>query len=520
MGFMSQLDLSIVVGYFAIVFIIGLVVARKTETGSDLFLAGRSLGFVAIGFSLFASNISSTTIIGLAGAAYKSGIAVSNYEWMAGVVLVFMAAFYIPVYLKSRITTIPEFLELRFNRKVRLYFSAITIFLSVVIDMAGGLYAGGLVIKVFFPAFEVWQTSIILAIIAGLYTAAGGLKAVVYTDVLQAIVLLVGTAMLSYLVFERFDFDWTQATGSLPDGHLSLIRPIDDSNLPWLGTLTGVPILGFWYWATNQYITQRILGAKDLPNARWGAVLGGCLKLIPLFTMVIPGAMALSLFPNLENPDTVFPTLVKEILPSGVVGLVIAGLIAAIMSSVDSQLNSASTLIVCDFVQRDDRKLSEKETARWGRRSTLTLMIVAALFAPLIAHLGGLFAYLQQAFAILVPPVAALFLIGLFWKKGTAQAAFQTLLIGHVLGLVLFILGQVGIWNLHFTITTGIVTGFSLLLFVVISLAKPEIKESGLEHVWNPQLALPTAGLSWYQDYRIYGGIVLLLTAIMLVNFW
>lgn len=251
---------------------------------------------------------------------------------MAGVVLVFLAFFFIPFFIKSRLSTIPEFLERRFDVRSRKYFSGLTIFTSVMIDTAGGLYASTIVLRTVFPELDFVATAFTLAVVAGLYTAVGGLAAVVYTDVLQAIILIFGSTLIAIITFGQFDYSWAQATAQLPDGHLSLIRPMDSPGLPWLGTLISVPVLGFYYWGLNQYIIQRVLGAKDLDNARWGAMLGTALKLLPLFIMVLPGAFALELFPNLSNPDLVFPTLVT-VLPVGIVGLVLAGLIAAIMSS-------------------------------------------------------------------------------------------------------------------------------------------------------------------------------------------
>jgi SSS family solute:Na+ symporter len=514
---LGTLDGAIIAIYFLAVLAIGLVVAFKTRTGDDLFLAGRSLNYGVIGFSLFASNISSTTLIGLAGDAYKSGLAVANYEWMAGVVLALMAVFVIPLYLRTRITTIPEYLEQRFDRRSRLYFSAITIFLSIMVDTAGGLYAGALVLKTFFPDLVVWQTCAVLALVAGVYTAAGGLKAVVYTDVIQAIVLIVGCTVLAVIVFGRLDYDWGKVTASLPAGHLSLLRPLDDPLLPWLGTLIGVPVLGFYYWATNQYIVQRVLGARSVEHARWGANLGGLLKLLPLFIMVLPGAMASLIYPDLPNKDMVFPVLVTRLLPPGLMGLVLAGLIAAIMSSIDSTLNSASTLIVCDFLTPSGGKLEPKQVARYGRITTVVLMVVAAAWAPMIGNFQGLFSYIQQAFSYIVPPVVAVFVIGIFWRGGGARAAFRTLIVGHLICGAVFVMTLSGALKLHFTVIAGLLTLGSMALFTSFAwLGKPEGAPSP-ESLWSPQLA--RAGAPGLADYRLQAGVVLLLTVVMLVLF-
>lgn len=519
---LSPLDVGIIIGYFIIIIVIGVIVSRKTNTGEDLFLAGRSLGWGVIGFSLFASNISSTTLIGLTGQAYQTGISVSNYEWMAAVVLIFMAIFFIPFYIRSKIDTIPEFLERRFDSRSRKYFSVITIFLSIIVDTAGGLYAGAIVVNVFFPDIDIIYTILALGIFAGLYTAAGGLKAVVYTDVLQAVILMFGSSMIAYLMFAEFDFSWSAAIASVPDGNLSMIRPIDDSALPWLGTLIGVPILGFYYWGTNQYIVQRILGARDIKNARWGALLGGFLKLPVLFIMVIPGVFAFSVFPDLTDPDMVFPTMVANMLPIGITGIVLAGLIAAIMSSIDSTLNSASTLITMDFIKPKNPNLSAKQTAKIGRWTTIILMAVACTWAPLIQQFDGIFQYIQEAFAYIVPPVVAIFILGMFWRRGNRHAAFWTLIGGHTLSALIFILVQVDVINIHFTITAGLLTLICCGIFAVTSMMgeKPDTKKIDDVIFKAKDIRPEEPDTPLLKDYRFHSVIVLILTAALVVSFW
>lgn len=510
-------DYLVVITYLAVVMAIGAWVARRTHDDDDLFLAGRSLGWGVIGLSLFASNISSTTLIGLSGAAYASGIAVANYEWMAGLVLAGMAFVVVPIYLRGRIDTVPQYLEQRFGPVSRKYFSAITIFLSIVVDTAGGLYAGALVLDLFFPRLVLWQTCVILALFAGIYTAAGGLKAVVYTDAVQAIILLLGSAFIAMYVFSDYGYSWAAVREAIPADQLSLIRPLDDPQLPWLGTLTGVPILGIWYWSTNQYITQRVLGARNENHARWGATLGGMLKLLPLFIMVIPGAMAVRTFPNLENPDQVYPMMIGELLPVGLTGLVLAGLIAAIMSSIDSTLNSASTLVVKDFNVGSGRVDKEGGMLRVGRITTLVFMAIAAIWAPMIANFGGLFDYLQQAFAILVPPVVAIFVGGLFTDRGDGRTAMTTLIVGHVTAIGLFVLAQLGVWNLHFTITAGIVTLLSYLLFLGLGRVRDPMPE-GVR--WTPDMVPPPEGTPLWKDYRIYAVLSVVITVVSVIAFW
>ena len=532
----ATLDLVIIAGYFAIVGIIGYVVAQRVESGDDLFLAGRSLAWGTIGFSLFASNISSTTLIGLAGDAYRMGIAVSNYEWMAGVVLVFIAIFFVPFFIRSGLTTIPEYLERRFDVRSRKYFSALTIFTSVIIDTAGGIYAGTLVIKTFFPdllpglgpEMDFYATCFILALIAGIYTAAGGLAAVVYTDILQAVILLVGSVFIAGITFSEFNFSWAQATAQLPEGHLSLMRPMGSEGLPWLGTLVGVPILGFYYWGLNQYIVQRILGGRNLQNARWGAMLGGFLKLLPLFIMVLPGAFALQLYPDLANPDQVFPTLVTDLLPIGIVGLVMAGLIAAIMSTIDSTLNSASTLITIDFIKPQWPDLSPKQVGNVGRITTVILMLFAAVWAPQIREFPGLWSYIQSVLSYLVPPVVAIFLLGVFWPRTNGNGAFATLLGGHALSIAVFLCAQDGILfeealiDLHFTIIAGILTAVCIGMLVVFSLTLGEApaEEKIDDLTWANRALSEESSPVWYKNYRVHATVVLSLTVVMIIVFW
>lgn len=537
----ATLDLVVIALYFIVVLGIGLWIASKTKTGEDLFLGGRSFGWGIIGLSLFASNISTTTLIGLSGAAYTTGIVDSVYEWLSGVPLIISAAIFVPLYIKSRITTIPEFLELRFDRRSRLFFSAITIVTSILVDTAGGLYAGSLVLQIFFPDLILWQTSLVLAVVAGLYTAFGGLKAVVYTDAIQAIVLIVGCSVLTYLMFERMDFDWGKVIASAPEGHFSVVRDLDHPSLPWTGLILGVPILGFWYWSTNQYIVQRVLGAKDVRNARGGVMLAGFLKIIPLFIMVIPGAMAISLLPGLENGDQVLPRAILTILPVGMVGLVLAGLIAAIMSSVDSTLNSASTLVVKDFIDSrghratmtsnmvdgksvvTDRRgsLTEAKVVRYGRITTVILMLIAAFWAPMIQYFPGVWSYLQQMFSIIVPPVVVVFLVGVFYKRGNGAGAFWTLVGGTALGVLLFVLGQVDVWPFHFTTNVGLMVAVSTVIFVVVSEATPAPEAAEIaELVYRPGLLDTDEGATGLADWRVQATLLAVLMGSLLAYFW
>jgi len=495
---MTQLhaaDYAVLAAYVVVVIVVCIRVARSSPDADELFLAGRSLGWGVVGLSLFASNISSTTLIGLPGAAWQSGIAVANYEWMAALVLLFSTFTVVPVFLGKRITTIPELLEQRFDSRMRRYLSAVSVFLSIVLDTAGSLYAGAIVLMQFIPGLSLVPTCIGIAVFTGLYTAAGGLRAVAYTDALQSTVLLVGSLVLAWIVFGEFDHSWSKVHDAVGSEHLSLIRPLDDPDLPWLGTLIGLPLLGFYYWTMNQYVSQRLLGARNMGAAGYGALLAAGLKLLPLFLMVMPGAMAAVLLPDLERADAVFPQLVAHYAPVGIAGLIVAGLLAAIMSSIDSALNSASTLITLDFVQHGKPDMEAHRLARIGRIVTGILVAVAALWAPMIDRFPGLFAYLQQGFTFVATPLVATFILAFLTRKIGASAAFFGTLTGHAISAIWFVLSLQGAITLHFTIAAGVILVITMLACAIWAalLREPPLQSNPLS---GPREAIP-AGVRW-----------------------
>ncbi|WP_420464684.1 sodium:solute symporter family transporter [Panacagrimonas sp.] len=512
MGVLHPLDYGVLAAYVVFVIVVGVLVARRSPDSDELFLAGRSLGFGVVGLSLFASNISSTTLIGLPGAAWEHGIAVANYEWMAALVLVFSAVFVVPMLLRHRVTTIPQWLEQRFDARMRKYLSGVAIFLSVVLDTAGSLYAGAVVLDLFVPGLTLGWTCAGIAVFVGLYTAAGGLRAVAYTDVMQVIVLMAGSLMLTVIVFGEFDYSWANVKAAIPDDHLSLIRPLDDAALPWLGTLIGLPVLGFYYWTMNQYVSQRVLAARDQAAAGYGALLAAFLKLLPLFLMVLPGAMAISLLPDLDRADSVFPALIAEYAPVGLAGLILAGLLAAIMSSIDSALNSASTLISVDFVLPRRPNTTPQQLAFIGRGVTFGLVAFAAVWAPAIDNFPGLFAYLQQGFAYVTPPLVAVFLLGVFTQRLGARGALYATLCGHAVSAAWFVATQMGLLDVHFTIVAGGLFLFTLAVAWGWSVTLGESANAGVGYV-RGAIALP-AGVK-------AGALGLLaLTVTLVLAFW
>src|SRR3984893_1409073 len=378
---LSVLDWCVVAAYVGGLIVLGLLLSRRHFAPVDFFLASRATQWPVIGLALLASNMSSTALVGLAGGAYAMGISVYDYEWSAIVILVFFCLFLLPSIIRSQTYTMPEFLERRYDRRVRLHFALLTLFLNIVVDSAGVLYSGSLVCQLLFPGWPLGLIVALLAGTAGVYTTLGGLRAVIYTEAVQAVVLMLGALMISIGAFSGAG-GWHAVMTGVNPAAISLIRPVGDPGVPWPGLVLGIPLLGFYYWCTNQTIVQRMLSAKSIDHARWGALFAGLFKMPGLFLIVLPGTCALLLFPKLPRPDLVYPNLILQLLPAGLVGLVVAGFVAATMLSIASMLNSASTLITMDVVKQLKPNLSDAKVVRIGRVSTVGLLVVAVAWAP------------------------------------------------------------------------------------------------------------------------------------------
>ncbi|MBU2958799.1 sodium:solute symporter [Paracoccus sp. 1_MG-2023] len=485
------IDYAIVAIYFIAIVAHGLHVSRKNKGGAEeYFLAGRSLPWYLIGFSLFASNMSGSSFVGLMGGAYDNGIVIYNYEWTAAFVLILFAIFILPSYLRAKVTTVPEFLEARYDVRSRRAFSLFTILAILFIDSAGALYAGGLVISNVTEYLNLWTAVAVLALVAGIYTILGGLSAVVVTDTVQAILLIVAAAVLFWLGLDKIG-GWEAMFADLPEDKQHLILPANEDFLPWTG-IWGVILLGFYYFAINQFVVQRTLGARDLKQGQIGAIFAGFLKLPNLFLLILPGLIALKLYPDLETPDLAFPTLAFELMPIGIRGLIMAALIAAIMSSLDSAMNSAATLVVKDFVL-PMKAVSEKRQVQLGRLVTGAVMIFGALYAPMIAGFESLFSYFQSSLSYVVPTIVVVYILGLFipWLNG--NGAFWTIVFGLVVGVPLFIAKEVtSIWadiglpDIHYTIMSSIMMAIGIALHMGISAAtRRPAKENTRDLVWS-----------------------------------
>ncbi|WP_020530928.1 sodium:solute symporter [Flexithrix dorotheae] len=555
---LGWIDISIMLIYIIAMIWYGLKHAKQSNS-EDYFLAGRNMTWPIVGISLFAANISSTTLIGLAGDAYSTGISVFNYEWSAVVILVFFSMFFLPFYLKSKVYTMPEFLEKRFDSRSRYYFSFTTLIGNVLIETAAPLYIGSLIFEQVFPTIPGSVIIIILAVAAAAYTIPGGLSSVVHTEVIQAILLIIGSIILTYMTFEAVG-GWGNvmaameskfAAGDLknsPEDMLSLIRPMDDPGVPWTGLITGVPILGFYFWANNQFMVQRVLSARNLDQGRKGALFGGLLKLPVILIMVLPGTMAIAMpehiFPALDNPDLVYPALVFNLLPVAIKGLVLAGLLAAMSSSISATLNSASTLITMDFVSKLRPGMTSKQLVRAGQIATVILVILAASWAPNIKNFDSLFKYLQIVLAYIAPPVVAAFLLGLFWKRANGTGAFAGFIFGFIAGILLIqngdtlaagvheVFPKLALYNketatyyIHFLhIATGLFFACVLVIILVSLVTAPPPAEKIAEMTYKKDIFTEETrelkGKPWYENYRTLSIILLLITAVVVGIFW
>jgi len=433
------------------------VVKQKTETSVDYFLAGRDATWLAIGASIFASNIGSEHLVGLAGAGASSGMAMAHWEMHAWVILI-LGWVFVPFYSRSKVFTMPEFLEKRYNRGARSFLSIISLVSYVLTKVAVTVYAGGIVFKQVFGIESMfgidffWISAVGLVILTGIYTVLGGMKAVLWTSVLQTPVLLLGSIAVLIIGLIKVG-GWSEVmeicravpANDYGDTMVNLIRSHRDPEFPWTGVILGSAIIGFWYWCTDQYIVQRVLSAKNQKEARRGTIFAGYLKLTPVFIFLIPGMIAYALnqkgIIHLPSSDSAFAVLVKELLPVGFKGLVVGGLLAALMSSLASLFNSSATLFTVDFYKHFRPQASESELVRVGRIATATIVILGILWIPVMKGLGKvLYAYLQDVQSLLAPGIAAAFLLGIASKKTTPKAGFIGLITGFVLGMTRLVL--------------------------------------------------------------------------------
>ena len=447
----QTLDWVVLGIYFLILIVVAVWVAlQRNKNTEDYFLAGRNVGWFVIGASIFASNIGSEHVVGLAGTGFSSGTPLAHYELHAWIVLL-LGWLFLPFYMRSGAFTMPEFLEKRFDSRSRWFLSVFSLFAYVLTKVSVTIYAGGIVVSELLN-LDFWIGAIGIVVFTGIYTIIGGLKAVVYTETLQTVVLILGSVIITYLGFQEVG-GWNELTKTVTDvspDHFNMWRPINDPDFPWTGLLIGGTIVGIWYWCTDQYIVQRTLAANNIMIGRRGAIFGAYLKLLPILIFLIPGIIAYAL--TIQNPemfnvidsngieraDRAFPMLVTTLLPVGIKGLVAGGLMAALMSSLASVFNSCSTIFTIDIYKKIKPEKSEKYLVNIGKIATLVIVVLGIAWIPIMEKIGGgvMYQYLQNVQAYIGPPVTAVFLLGILWKRINAQASIVTLSAGLVLLIV------------------------------------------------------------------------------------
>lgn len=457
---MQLLDWIVIALFFvALVGIIWWVVRQKQNNAADYFLGGKDATWIAIGASIFASNIGSEHLIGLAGSGAASGMAMAHWEIQGWMILI-LGWVFVPFYSRSMVYTMPEFLERRYNSASRTILSLISLISYVLTKVAVTVYAGGLVFQQVFGIDTLWGidffwiAAIGLVLITALYTIFGGMKSVLYTSVLQTPILLLGSLIILVLGLKELG-GWDQMmsicsqvkVNEYGDTMTNLIRDNRDAQFPWLGALIGSAVIGFWYWCTDQFIVQRVLSGKNERESRRGTIFGAYLKLLPVFLFLIPGMIAFALhqqsgsfLPLLAsgnlNTDAAFPTLVAKLLPAGVKGLIVCGILAALMSSLASLFNSSAALFTIDFYQRYRPNTDPKKLVRIGQAATVVIVALGILWIPIMRSIGDvLYLYLQDVQSVLAPGIAAAFLMGICWKRTSAQGGMWALISGLVIGL-------------------------------------------------------------------------------------
>ena len=514
MGGFEALDWIAIAGYFGIMLVIvWWVVLQKQRTSTDYFLAGRNMPWFVVGASIFASNIGSEHIVGLAGQGSTSGMAMAHWELHAWVV-VMLAWVFVPFYYRSKVFTMPEFLERRFNSTCRWILSIVSLVAYVFTKVSVTVYAGGVVFNVLLPEINIqltdtfvldafWIGALLTVVLTGIYTVLGGLRAVVYTDTVQTVILLIGSAFITFFGLSKLG-GWSELQVICRENaaNFALWRPNTDPDFPWLGILIASPIVGIWYWCTDQYIVQRVLSAKNLRHARRGALWGSFLKVWPVMLFIVPGLIGYALHQKglitiptkivdgqqVTDGDQVFAVMVSELLPAGLRGLVVGGLLAALMSSLSSLFNSCASLFTVDIYEKIRPKASERHLVTVGRFATVAVVAMGIVWIPVMQRIsqGGLYKYLQSVQGYLAPPITSVFLLGLFFKRINGKGAVAGLTIGFIAGMAkLTIQALTGggedaviqspewlvyIGNYNFLFATGWLTLISIAAIVGVSL--------------------------------------------------
>ena len=494
---LDTLDWIFIGLYFLVLAGIAIWIIRKKQSNTeDYFLAGRNVGWFVVGASIFASNIGSEHVVGLAGAGAGNKLPMLIYEIQAWVVLM-LGWIFLPFYARSGVFTMPEFLEKRFDARSRWVLSVFSIIAYVLTKISVTIYAGGIVVSALL-GIDFWTGALSTVILTGIYTVVGGMRAVVYTEALQAVVLVIGAAALTFIGLQHVG-GWESMKETVTPEYLNMWRSASDPEFPWPTLLITSTIVGIWYWCTDQYIVQRTLTARNIKEGRRGTIFGALLKLLPVFLFLIPGVIAVTLKMRGElhwdSPDEAFPVLMSNLLPSGLRGLVAAGLLAALMSSLASVFNSCSTLFTVDIYKKLRPNTPEKKLVRTGQIATVIVVIIGIIWIPIMANISGvLYEYLQKVQSYISPPITAVFLLGIFHKRINAQGAFVTLVTGFIVGALRIILELVkdsldpngflyALGDMNFLSFGAWFFLFCVLLTVVVSLLSKSPSEEKVENL-------------------------------------
>lgn len=435
----TLIDSVILAFYLVVILIVALYSSRKKDMNfSDYFLSGKISGWFAIGMAIFATNISSEHFIGLAGAGATRGLAVAPFELIAIFILIILGWVITPIYLKSGVATVPELFGKRFDIKTRKFLAGLSITSYFMTKIAVTLFAGGLLFYKMF-GLNIYTFAILIILVTGIYTIIGGAVSVQKTQVVQAFLLIIGAVLLTAFGLSEVG-GYSGLKAKLPSDFFNMFKPMSDPDYPWTGIIFGAPIIAFWYWCADQYIMQRILGAKSIEDARKGALVAALLKILPLFILVIPGLIAFALFPDIIGDEAYPALLASNLLPVGIKGLVVVGLLSAIMSSLSGVFNTIATLFVNDFYLPKYPETSDRKLVLVGRLSTTTVVVLAILCVPLVKAISSeMYLFLQSTQSFIGPPITAVFIFGLLFKKITGKAAFITLIVGELVGLSRFL---------------------------------------------------------------------------------
>ncbi len=498
-------DFAIIVIYLAGILAVGVLsVRRQKMTGEAYFLAGRSLGWIMIGAALFASNISTIHLVGLAASGYNEGIVWGNFEWMAAFTLVILSLFFAPFYFRNRIETLPEYLERRFNPAARSFLAFMAILGALFIHIGMSLYAGATVFEQFF-GIDVIASILIISVVTGLYTVLGGLKAVVVTETVQTVLLIGGSILVTVLAItalpEAGVETMSQFTEKLRPRQLSMVWSDNSVGLAWYSVLLGYPVLGIWYWCTDQTIVQRVLAAKSEHDAQIGPLFAGFIKILPVFILVLPGVIGYVLYGDEigDNANQVLPVLIQELVPTGLRGLISAGLLAALMSTIAAALNSCATLVAVDIVGRIRPGTTDAAQVRIGRWAAVIIMLLAMLWSTQGDKFTSIFEAVQEIGSALAPAITAVFVWGVFWRRGTGQAAVTTLVFGFLMGATAFVLDFKDAsgfklitdgWGVPFMLQAFWMTVICSVVFVAVSLLTPPPSPKQVEGLtWQTPLS-------------------------------